>query len=357
MAGTKIYQLVSGFRAGDAISNEAVLLKSLAERNGHESHIYCPTESTAHKIGSQVHDIDGLAAVIKADDMALLHLSIGNRSNVIFESLDCRKAILYHNITPPHFFERLNPALAQVLEEGRKKLTSMASTAEVNLAVSAYNASELVGLGYRDVKVFPLAIDAEFGHGEVSAGMKQKLTRDGRENILFVGRVVPNKRFDKLIEVFSYYQLYVNPNCRLVLAGSSSGQESYKSMLLGVAYSLDAKNVVFTEYLKAAELNACYATASAFLCMSDHEGFCAPLIEAMAWDVPIFANSAAAIPETLDGAGVLFENADSATIAETMGRVLHSPELKEAVLDRQRKRLAQYRARDVWAEFSGLLGI
>lgn len=357
MAGIRIYQLVSGFREGDAISNEAVLLKSLAERNGHESRIYCPRQNTVQKVGSEVHDIDELAAVVKPEDIALLHLSIGNRSNAIFESLNCRKAILYHNITPSHFFDRLSPTFAQVLNEGRLQLAAMAGSADINLAVSAYNASELTELGYKDVKVFPLAIDADYGHGEISAGMKHKLTHDGRENILFVGRVVPNKRFDKLIEVFSYYQLYVNPNSRLVLVGSSSGQESYKAMLLGVIYSLAVKNVVFTEHVKDDELNACYDTASAFLCMSDHEGFCAPLIEAMAWDVPIFANAAAAVPETLNGAGVLFENADSATIAETMGRVLHSPELKEAVMARQRERLAEYRARDIWAEFSGLLGI
>jgi glycosyltransferase involved in cell wall biosynthesis len=128
-------------------------------------------------------------------------------------------------------------------------------------------------------------------------------------------------------------------------------------MLLGVAHSLEVKHVLFTEFLSDSELNACYATASAFLCMSEHEGFCAPLMEAMAWDVPVFANAAAAVPETLGGAGVLFENTDCATIAETIGQVLTSPKLKESILAKQKKRFSDYRSRDVWSEFSKLLGI
>ena len=205
------------------------------------------------------------------------------------------------------------------------------------------------------MRVLPLVTDGRFGSGPVDATMRTRLSDDGCFNVLFVGRVVPNKRHDKLLQVFHDFQHDVEPRSRLVIAGSSSGQEAYKSLLLGSVHTLELKRVLMTEFISAAELNACYATASAFVCMSEHEGFCAPLLEAMAWDVPVFADAQAAIPETLAGAGVLFHGADSATIAETIGKVARDPALRAAVLARQRQRLDAYRRRDVWAEIQSLL--
>ena len=150
----------------------------------------------------------------------------------------------------------------------------------------------------------------------------------------------------------------MRPDSRLVVAGGGGGAEAYKALLLGTAYALVAKNVLFTDFIPAPQLRACYATASAFVCMSDHEGFCAPLLEAMAWRVPVFAWAAGAVPETLDGAGVLFAPGTAPeAMAETIGRVLGDPALREAVLRRQDERLARFRARDAWAELRAVLGV
>jgi glycosyltransferase involved in cell wall biosynthesis len=245
--------------------------------------------------------------------------------------------------------------MAAVLDEGRRQVAALAGAAQINLAVSDYNAGELRALGYRDVRVLPLVTDGRFGSGPVDPAMRTRLSDDGCFNVLFVGRVVPNKRHDKLLQVFHHFQHNVEPRSRLVIAGSSSGQEAYKSLLLGSVHTLELRRVLMTEFISAAELNACYATASAFVCMSEHEGFCAPLLEAMAWDVPVFADAQAAIPETLAGAGVLFHGADPATIAETIGQVARDPALRAAVLAKQRERLDAYRRRDVWAELQALL--
>jgi len=357
MSNAVIHQIVAGFRKGDAISDEALLLQSLFSVHGHESPIYCDRATTAVEQRSIVRDLDALADAVKPGDLALLHLSIGSRGNVVFAALKCRKAVLYHNVTPSRFFERLNPPMASTLDEGRRQVAELANAAEINLAVSGYNAQELRGLGYAGVEVLPLIVDAGFGNGPVDPTMKIRLSDDGCVNILFVGRVVPNKRHDKLLQVFHHFQHYVEPKSRLVIAGSSNGQEAYKSLLLGSVHTLELKRVLLTEFISAAELNACYATASAFLCMSEHEGFCAPLLEAMAWNVPVFADAQAAVPETLAGAGVLFSHADYETIAETMGRVLRDAALREAVLDQQRRRLEDYRRRDVWGEVKSLLKI
>lgn len=357
MANPILHQIVSGFRKGDAISDEAMLLQALCAAHGHEAPLYCARSTTAAQQRSLVRDLDSLAGVVKPEDIVLLHLSIGSRGNALLPTLNCRKAILYHNVTPSHFFERLNPPMAKILDDGRRQVASLANAAEINLADSAYNAQELREAGYRNVSVFPLVVDASFGAGVIDPVMKARLTNDGKVNLLFVGRVVPNKRHDHLLQVFHHFQHYVEANSRLIIAGSSSGQEAYKSLLLGSVHSLELKDVLFTEFITLAELNACYASASAFVCLSEHEGFCAPLLEAMAWQVPVFATARAAVPETLAGAGVLFESVDLAVIAETIGRVIRDPNVKAAVLKRQSQRLADYRSRDVWAEFKGHLGL
>jgi len=355
MSKPSIHQIVAGFRAGDAISDEARLLQVLFKTHGYTSPIYCARETTAARLRSVVSDLDTLPAQVKPADIVLLHLSIGSRGNAMFRNLNCRRVVLYHNVTPAHFFERLNPSLAHVLAEGRKQAASLAHVAEINLADSAFNAAELQEMGFSDVNVLPLIIDANFGSGAVDPSMHARLTVDGRKNILFVGRVAPNKRHDRLLQMFHHFQHYLVPHSRLVIAGSSSGQEAYKALLLGSVHALELKDVMFTEFLTDAELNACYATASAFVCASEHEGFCAPLLEAMAWNTPVFALAEAAVPETLGGAGVLFDRFDPAVMAETIDRVQNDEAVKAAVLARQRERLAAYRSRDAWAEVSTLL--
>ena len=373
---TRIHQLVAGFRTGDAISAEAEALDAVFKAHGCGSAIWCAPRNTAEDARGRVNDLATLAPAVAPSDIAILHLSIGSPANDVFRSLKCRKAIIYHNVTPARFFERCNAPLAKILEEGRRAVAQLAGAAETNLGVSAYNAGELAEMGYANPRVFPLVVDTGFG-GAADAPMRDALAADGAFNVLFVGRVVPNKRHDKLLEVIAHLRR-LEPRARLVIAGSSSGNEAYKVILrkaasemgLGVSAfwsggaarhtgvaDLDGKfdAVVFTEFLKPSELNACYASASAFLCMSEHEGFCAPLLEAMHWDVPVFAQAAAAVPETLDGAGVLFDGADSAQIAETILRVTRDAQLREAVLENQRARLARFKARDIWNEISTLL--
>ncbi len=350
-----IHQIVAGFRSGDAICEEALLLRGLFISHGFASEIFCDASGIHPDSAADVADLDTLASRLCSDDIVILHLSIGCRANLVFPSLLCRRCILYHNVTPARYFERLNPRLAKHLEEGREQVAALRDVAEINLAVSSYNADELRAMGYRDISVLPLIVNTDFHRGGVDERLKATLTNDGYLNILFVGRVVPNKRHDRLLQVFHYFQHVVEPHSRLIIAGSSLGCEAYKILLLGTVDSLGLKHVKFTEFLSDAELNACYASASAFLCMSDHEGFCAPLLEAMSWNIPVFAHAAAAVPETLAGAGVLFDNADPATIAETIGHILRDATLRNAVLERQQARLAQYRSRDVWRELTTLL--
>ena len=351
-----IHQIVAGFRHGDAISDEAILLRKLFRSHGYDSDIFCEVHSTAKEVRHDARNIESLETLVLPHDTVILHLSIGSRANVIFPALNCRRVILYHNVTPAEYFERLNPPIAQRLAEGRSQVAALFNAADINLADSIYNATELELMGYKDVKVFPLVTESDSGKRSIDSQMYARFSDDKYVNILFVGRVVPNKRHDKLIQVFHHFQHYVERNSRLIIAGSSNGLEAYKSLLLGSVHALELKRVVFTEFISAEALNACYASASAFLCMSDHEGFCAPLLEAMSWEVPVFAKASAAVPETLGGAGVLFDEVCSpAEIAETIGAVLKDSLLKSSIIEAQNKRLERYHERDVWSELEEIM--
>lgn len=352
-----LHQLVAGFRLGDAISNEAVRIRDLCAAHGLDSDIRCPPKNASEDDRHLTLPVDSLPEEVKPEDTALLHLSIGSRCNAVFPTLPCRRVILYHNVTPSKYFDLLSPRIARTLADGRAQVAALRDAAHANWADSKFNATELEQMGFANVHVLPLLFDTcGPKSGPIHQGMFSRLSDPPTTNLLFVGRLAPNKRHDKLLAIFAAYIRAVDPGARLVIVGGSGEAEAYKALLMGSAYELVAKNVMFTEFLDDPKLRACYASASAFVCASDHEGFCAPLLEAMAWRIPVFAAAACAVPETMDGAGVLFSPAAAPeAVAEVIGRVLGDPALKEAVLKRQDERLARFRARDEWAELQPLL--
>lgn len=349
-----IYQLVAGFRRGDAISNESLLMRFHFRKWGFSSEIACSAHSVSPSDGGEVITLEALRARVKPEDIAILHLSIGCEANDVFPLLQCRRVILYHNITPSHFFERIDSTAASLLARGRSQAMALSTSAEINLADSAYNASELRAMGYANPNVLPLLIDLKGAHQDASPVYASRY-EDGALNVLFVGRIAPNKRHDELLRVFHDLQHYVEPFSRLIIAGSYSGAEAYHTLLLGQANALELKRVVFTGTLSQADLNACYRAATVFLCMSEHEGFCAPLLEAMHHNLPVLAIGDAAVPETMDGAGILFRERNYPLIAETIAEVAHNPALRQSILEGQRKRLASYQARNFEAELKAAL--
>ena len=343
-----IHQFVAGFANGDAISNEARVLAGVFRSWGCASEIYCEKKRTLPELRQQIRDVGDACASIGTDDIVVLHLSIGSVVNDVFASLPCRKAIIYHNVTPPSWFSFVNRQTAVLLERGMEQVAALARAAPVCMADSGYNAKELEQLGYRDVRVLPLVLDFDR-----LAGMDQRVLkcyRDGRCNILFVGRCAPNKRIEDLITAFFFYRRWVEPGARLIIAGSYAGAERYYHLLTTRARELGLTDVHFVGSVPQAALNAYYGSASLFLCMSEHEGFCIPLMESLYHSVPVMAYAAAAVPETLGGCGILFREKKYEMIAEMMGHVCRDMRLREALLKRQAERLQAYRARDLAGE-------
>ncbi len=202
--------------------------------------------------------------------------------------------------------------------------------------------------------MLPLVLDLDRLRRRPSASLRRRYD-DDLVTVLFVGRCAPNKRIEDLVHAFYYFQRYVEPRSRLVHVGHTLGTERYHALLLAQITELDLQNVELVGAAHEDELVAYYGLADVFLCMSEHEGFCIPLIESMVLDVPVMAYDAGAVAETLDGAGVLFREKSFDLIAELMGRVVRDGEIRASILAGQRERIRRYAARDVETELRRLL--
>jgi glycosyltransferase involved in cell wall biosynthesis len=343
-----IHQFVAGLSNGDAISNEARVMRAMFRRWGFASDIFCEQRRILPELRSEARDLSEAPAAIRPDDAVLLHLSIGSPANESFLALTCRKAILYHNVTPSHYFDLIEPRTAALLARGREQMARLAGAATVTMADSRYNADEMTAVGYREVHVLPLVLD----FAKLRGGVDRQTTRrfdDGRTNVLFVGRCAPNKKIDDALRAFAVYHKTVNGRSRFIHVGSFAGSERYYYYLISLARELGLNWVHFAGAVRQDQLNAFYRSARVFLCMSDHEGFCIPLIESMVHDVPVLAYAAGAVPETLDGAGVLAREKHAPAIAEMIGRLATDSPLRTAVIEAQRARVHRYEKLDLEA--------
>jgi glycosyltransferase involved in cell wall biosynthesis len=340
-ASRAIHQLVAGYAVSDAISNEARVLRALFRSWGYDSEIFCDPRSVFLTLREESRAADRLAAAVRPGDVVILHLSIGSAVNDLFAVLPCRRAMIYHNMTPPDWFQGINETIAGDLAWGRKQSAALAGSASVVMAVSRFNAAELEAQGYGPARIMPLLLDFSLIRSPPDRAVLRELD-DGRKNILFVGRCAPNKKIEDIINAFYYFQKFVEPESRLILVGSYTGLEKYYVLLRARVQELGLQNVMFIGAAPQATLSACYASADLFLCMSEHEGFCIPLLESMAHNAPILAYAAAAVPETLDGAGVLFREKRWDLVAEMMGCLVNDQAMRKAVLAKQQQRLVRY---------------
>ena len=349
-----IHQLVAGYANADAISNEVRVFRDLFRSWGCESHIYSEQKRILPELRGDALDLAARQGDFRAEDVVLLHLSIGSDVNDVFPVLPGRKAILYHNITPPEYFRGVQEQTAHLLARGRQQAKALAGSAEVVMADSRFNAEEIAEMGHVDPRVLPLVLDFSMLRAKPDRRILRQY-RDGMVNLLFVGRCAPNKKIEDLLNAFYYFQRFVQPASRLIHVGSYAGMEQYHALLLTRARELQLKNVEMVGSVRQDELNAYYEVSRAFLCMSDHEGFCIPLLEAMTHDLPVVAFAAGAVPETLDGAGILVREKRYDLIAEVLGRATEDELLRAAILQGQRERLARYERQDLAADLKRFL--
>lgn len=340
----RVDQLVPAFHRGDAIGDTAFHMKEFFLSQGFRSEIFCLTRDEGLEDACELFSAFGKP---NPTDVTILHYALPSPLTAAFADLPSRKVILYHNLTPPEFFEEFSPEMARISRVGRQELKALASRVDMALADSDFNRQELVQMGYTQTWVFPLFVDFEKYRRPMNRFMHE-LFRDDRTNILFVGRIVPNKKIDDLIRVLFYYKKYVSPLVRLIVVGKTSSLLPYYKSLVRLAdeFYLKPEEICFTGHIPDDEMFSLYSAADVFLSLSEHEGFGLPLIESMIFDLPIIAFDCTAVPFTLDGSGVLIEHKKVDYIAELIDIVAHRKPLRKEIILGQQQRLERFKSID-----------
>lgn len=332
----EIHQILPTISPCDAIGNEAFVIRDILRNRGYKSEIFA---QNIHQSITTANHLSEHKKNSSKNNVLIYHFSIGSDvSKYVMQAPD-RKILLYHNITPPHFFYNVNDNLALILGKGRDELKLLVSEIDVALGDSEYNRMELENLGYRKTGVLPLIIDLS-KYDKYNKGM---ITRydDGWTNILFVGRIAPNKKQEDIIKCFYYYKA-INPHSRLFLVGGFNGCEVYYDYLQNLIKNIGIKDIHFTGMVDFADLISYYMLADVFLCMSEHEGFSVPLIESMHFGIPIIAYNSTAVPYTMGGAGILVNRKCYPEIAEMINLVVTDEKLRERIVTKQNIRLKDF---------------
>jgi len=338
----RIDQLVPAFHRGDAIGDEAFMLKDFLRRRGFDSEIYALTRDRG--LEGQAKLFGEFPAPSPAD-ITILHFALPSPLTPALASLSSRKALIYHNITPPEFFEGLNPEMARISRVGRRELRSLQPSVDLSLADSEYNRLELEALGFRNTHVFPLFVDFA-KYERPPSRFVRGLFRDDRVNVLFVGRVAPNKRIDNLVRTVFFFKKYISPLVRLIVVGKTNTFPTYYEAVSRLAdeFYLKPEEITFLGHVPDEEMFAVYRASDVFLSLSEHEGFCLPLVESMIFDLPVVALSSTAVPYTLGEAGVLVREFRPDRVAELVDIVAHDAPLREKLIAAGRRELAKLKA-------------
>jgi len=343
VSARQVHQLLAALSYGDAIGNEALAIREHLRRAGFESEIFA--ENVHPKMVGLYRPLWRYREVSSPETICLYHFSIGSAAGrLIYHSPD-RLVSIYHNITPARFFLGFHPHLAGLCYHGRRELRAFAPRTELGLGDSEFNRRELEQAGYARSAVLPIVHDFARYAGR-PAPVVRRLYGDGRRNILFVGRVIPNKKVDDLLRVFAVYKRHFDPRSRLLVVGDYRGHERYLQRLRELVRRLRLQDVVLTGHVEDDELRAYYSVADAFLCLSEHEGYCVPLVEAMHFGVPVLAFDAGAVRETLRGGGVLLTSKRPEEVAGLLHEVVTDARLRAAVLATQQRAVARLRSTD-----------
>ncbi len=343
----RVDQWVPALHRGDAIGDSTLLMREALRSWGYASDIYTYDQDS------------GLSAVAfdqwregSGQDIVVFHYALISPMNDAFARLGSKRILQYHNITPPRFYAPWDTEIYKILDQGLKGLGALAPCTTLALGDSEFNRVELERQGFAKTGVLPIAIDFARYRGPGNAPLRKRLA-DSRTNILFVGRIAPNKRHDNLLRVLAYFKKSISTGVRLLAVGKHPRRETGAGAPIEAHYfdtlvrlysdlGVEPADAVFTGEVSHDELLACYESAHVFVSMSEHEGFGVPLVEAMLKRVPIVAYSGAAVGETLGEAGVQFDHQDIAEFAETAALLAKPGPAREAVLRVQDLRVQDF---------------
>ncbi len=321
----ELHQLVHTLSYGDAISGEVIALQRCLRDIGHQSEIF--SIHTHPKYKGLTNPYQEFSADFKGG--VILHYSLGSPLNALYRSLNSAQRILiHHNLTPAHWFAAVNPRIHRDIEQGRHEFPALCALSDKLIADSRFNVAEIEAVGCT-AEVLELPIDTEKWSIPSNPGIAQLLKNDPALHVLHVGRLAPNKCVEDIIKTFYFLHKHIEPRSKLWLVGIDIDTEVYSFGLKRLVHELGLNDAVcFAGQRDDSELKALYENASLYLCMSEHEGFCLPVIEAMHFGLPVVAYGSTALPDTVGRAGVLLYAKRHPEIAELLSKMHKDAELR-----------------------------
>jgi glycosyltransferase involved in cell wall biosynthesis len=338
-----VYQVMEALDVGDAVSDITLRNASILADLGQPPAILARYSAPA--MARQTQPLH--RALAQPECGLIFHYWNYNSSAWLVRAVHGPKAIWYHNITPPQYFPEGSVGHASTAR-GYAQLAQLADQFDLLLGDSRYNIRGLAP-HLRSPKpglpIYPVVEPAELQTAPYDLGLVNTLRGSGQVNIIFIGRVVRNKRPDRLMHLFEHYFRWINRHAHLWLVGSEQADPEYRTELETLRGVLRCgAHITFTGKVSEAQMRAYFRAADVFVCASEHEGFCVPIAQAMAFDVPVLAYAAAAVPETMGDAGVLVHEWDVPRVAELMHLMICDPQLRQRLLAGQRANLVRFSA-------------
>jgi L-malate glycosyltransferase len=326
-----VHQLAPSAVPGDAVTGQAFAWRSLLRLWGYDGEVL--TEHVHPAYRRRAFKLRPRDALARRADVLIVHYSLWSSAAQVALASDAEVALCYHNITPGDLLRPYNPRVADLCDRGRSALRLFKGRCSAVIADSRFNAAELERAGVAGARVVPLVLPLP-RQPEPASPARASV-------ILSVGRIAPNKRLEDLIGAFARYQRDREPGASLVLVGSSVGFEDYEAELRGLVERTGAEHVTFTGRVARLSRDAWYRRATVYASTSVHEGFCAPLVEALAHGLPVVARDAGAVAETLDGAGIVLPTSEPVTFAGALHEAGASASTRATLAKASARRLAE----------------
>jgi glycosyltransferase involved in cell wall biosynthesis len=339
LAGLRIDQLLPNLSPGDAASDACLAFARMLAAAGADTLVWS-VDIDPRRRGA-VRPFDERALRRRAPRLVLFHYATGSDVATRLQRAGLAYAVYFHNITPPRYFLGSNDLLAGLVWRGTVELAPLLRGARVALAPSRFSAEQLRAAGARSVAIVPLPFDPAEHDLEPDPAVLRQLD-DGRTNLLFVGRIAPNKRQDELLRLFRYYSRAIDRSARLLLVGSAAAAPHFRDWLAGTAAAWELEGVLLPGHVSTAARAAYYRAGRVFVSLSEHEGFGLPMIEAMHHGVPVVARDASAVGETVGDGGLVVGPMETARLAELVAMVAAPGELRERLIAAGRARTAEF---------------